>query len=138
MPFAFTQENFLGKNVSRWKRNVGHLKIILGDGRSTMDEPWQDHGGPTVARDDRILATKVTFKYNSVLSSCYCKLLWSNNWNLGKMSEILGKLRKGNFLRGKKWEPRRLFWRRQREFPVFQLCMAYSDRHLLVTSRFVL
>ena len=28
-------------------------KIVLGNGLSTMDEPWQDRGGPTVAKYDQ-------------------------------------------------------------------------------------
>ena len=28
--------------------------IVLGDGRSTVDEPWQDRGGPTVAKYDQL------------------------------------------------------------------------------------
>ena len=32
---------------------TSEMMIILGDGWSTMDEPWQNRGGPTVAKYDR-------------------------------------------------------------------------------------
>ena len=29
------------------------MMIVLGDGLSTVNEPWQDRGGPTVAKYNR-------------------------------------------------------------------------------------
>ena len=39
----------------RWFRVWRYRKIILGNGRATVDEPWLDRGEPTVAKyDDRV------------------------------------------------------------------------------------
>ena len=48
-------------SVKKSQRVNQESTIILGDGRSTVDEPWQDRGGPTVGKYDQRLSVKTVF-----------------------------------------------------------------------------